>query len=722
MAHEATVTHPETLFLASAILLIATVWARGEEAIVRDPVADLKSLWPVRGAREIHDALKPGAGFSFTYDGKEVGPGTLLGWKTSTMGGQWVWITTFHRPSGLAAMRRVGAFHLADAVDCTVWFRNEGNSTLEVLEAVNAIDLTFGGELARSASVVWSGGGGADAAFPPKDFAVTRTVLDPKDPSKAQVTLSSKGGMPSTVNLPFFFVENEAKTAGLFVAIGWTGEWKVTIRADPRDGTLHIQGGMPDLRSRLAPGEMISGPRVLIGAFQGGLANGTNALRRLIRDQVAPSVGGQRLVAPILYTTWFDIGAELDEKLANTLVDAAAEVGMEVFLVDAGWYKGTPSHAYTDMAGTWPAISNSLGNWELGEETSRFPSGLKALADHVRAKGMQFGLWFEPERVGPDSVLAREQPDWVMYVPKRRWGLVDFGQQEVQDYFCRILSGTPDVGDHFMKTPGDYIRKLGIRYIRWDANHHDLPPYWATRDTPDRQGMTQIRYVEGLHRVEDHIVKNHPDVIFESCAGGGRRIDLDTLARRHTIWISDQTMDPQIVRFHLEGLNQFIPGNAQCTHFCPMRATLRQEAAFPDIAFQCGFGGAFGVAGRLHEWPQTLKVQARKHVDAFKKIRRFLSEDFYLLEPQARTLDGWSGWQFHDPKADEGFVQAFRLRSPEPARRLILKALDPKSQYQFTDVYTGEATDADGAKLVSEGLGFDLPQMSSRVLMYRKKP
>jgi len=212
-------------------------------------------------------------------------------------------------------------------------------------------------------------------------------------------------------------------------------------------------------------------------------------------------------------------------------------------------------------------------------------------------------------------------------------------------------------------------------------------------------------------------------VIFESCAGGGRRIDLNTLARRHTIWISDQTMDPQIVRFHLEGLNQFIPGNAQGVHFCPMRDAIRRPGAiFPDIAFQCGFGGAFGVAGRLHEWPKALKEQARKHIDVFKKIRRFLSEDFYLLVEQPRTLEAWSGWQFHDPKAGEGFIQAFRLRSPEPTRKLVLKALDPKSQYVLSDLYTDEAFEANGAKLVSEGLGFDLPPMSSRVLMYRKKP
>jgi len=286
---------------------------------------------------------------------------------------------------------------------------------------------------------------------------------------------------------------------------------------------------------------------------------------------------------------------------------------------------------------------------------------------------------------------------------------VDFGRPEVQDYFCRILDR--------------YIKDLGLRYIRWDQNTHDLGAYWAARDAPDRQGISQIRHIEGIHRVEDYVRKNHPGVILESCAGGGLRIDLATLQRRHTIWISDQTMDPQIVRFHLEGLNQFIPGSGQAVAFAPRTDTYRKPGSvFPDIAYQCAFGGAFGSAGRLHEWPQAMRDQARKHQDVFKEIRRFLSEDYYPLVPQPRTLESWSGWQFHDPKASQGFLQVFRIRSPEQAKALVLQGLDPNSEYEFTDPYTGNSLSGSGARLISEGLKFDLPPMSSRVLTYRKRP
>lgn len=390
-------------------------------------------------------------------------------------------------------------------------------------------------------------------------------------------------------------------------------------------------------------------------------------------------------------------------------MDRAAPLGAEIFLLDAGWYAGTPSTPYTDMRATWEAISCSLGNWELGEERTRFPSGLHVVADYVRSKGMAFGLWFEPERAGPDSQLAKTHPDWLIFLPNRKWALVDFGRPEVQEYFCRIFDR--------------YIRELDLRYIRWDSNIEFAASYWAAHDLAEGRGTTEIRHLEGVHRVEAWIRENHPGVILESCAGGGQRIDLATLQQRQTIWISDQTMDPQIVRFHLEGLNHFTTGERQVVAFAPMRETYRQSSsAFLDITWQSCYGGAFGLAGRLHEWPQAIKDKTQRHIAVFKKVRGFIAEDYYLLEPQARTLESWSGWQFHDPQHDEGFVQAFRLRSPEPTHKFVLHALDPRSEYQFTDADTGEALKAMGARLISGGSEFQLPPMSSRVLIYRKSP
>jgi alpha-galactosidase len=392
--------------------------------------------------------------------------------------------------------------------------------------------------------------------------------------------------------------------------------------------------------------------------------------------------------------------------MAHALVDAAAEVGQEIFEVDAGWYQGTPYSPYWDMRNTWPAISHSLGNWELGEERSRFPSGLKDLADYVRSKGMKFGLWFELERAGPDSFLAKKYPDWILQ-NETKWRMVDFGNPEVQDYFSKILDR--------------YIRTLKLAYIRWDCNLHDISAFWAMKDSPNRRGMSEIRHIEGIRRVEQFVRDRHPDVILESCASGGRRIDLATLQNRHTAWISDATAGASIIRFHLEGLNYLLPGSRQLVAFAPRKRDFaKPDFVFPDIDCQCCFAGAFGTAGKLHLWPETMKQRMRLHIDVYKGLRRYLAEHFYLLIPQSQTLDTWAAWQFHDRQADRGFVQAFRIESPKQRNKILPKGIDPSAEYEFTDPYTGDTFTISGAELTATGLALNLAKNSSRVLVYGK--
>ncbi|MHC4401559.1 MAG: alpha-galactosidase [Planctomycetota bacterium] len=689
-------------------LTFATELTASERTFVSPPSSSgshdsLKSVWPVRFEHGFHQALEHGIGFSFVLDGQLTGPAVPADSDVTTGERDGVHETVFRHPLGLAAVRQCRAFPQFDALEYTIKLRNDSAAELPILENVNALDVSFRGQTVEGSSVVSCGGGGADSRFPPKDYALARNALR----STNRLTLSSEGGYPSNSSMPFFFIENETARAGIYVAIGWTGNWNATIEADSSQNTLRIHGGMPKIHVKLRPSEEISGPTVLIGCYQGRLEDGANALRRVIRHCYTPSVAGRPLVAPIMYTTWFHVGAELDEKMARALVDAAAEVGQEIFEVDAGWYKGTPYSPYWDMRNTWPAISNPLGNWELGEERSRFPSGLEDLAEYARSKGMQFGLWFELERVGPDSLLARRHPDWIIKHGDG-WRMADFGNPEVQDYFSKILDR--------------YIRTLKLAYIRWDCNLHDIDAFWATQDSPDRRGMSEIRHVEGIRRVEQFVRDRHPNVILESCASGGRRIDLVTLRNRHTTWISDATAGASIIRFHLEGLNHLIPGSRQLVAFAPAeRVFAKLDLVFPDIDCQCCFAGAFGTAGKLHLWPEAMKRRMRQHVGVYKKLRHYLAEDFYLLIPQSQTLDTWAAWQFHDPRASEGFVQPFRIESAQQSKKIVLKGLDSSGEYQFTDPYNNDTfTTASGAELISIGLELSLPKNSSRVLTYRK--
>jgi alpha-galactosidase len=331
---------------------------------------------------------------------------------------------------------------------------------------------------------------------------------------------------------------------------------------------------------------------------------------------------------------------------------------------------------------------------------------------------LNFGLWFEPERVGPKTKLAKEHPDWILWdrthEPENSfnaavspgYGLLDYGRPDAQRWVSDMLER--------------YIRDIGIKYIRYDFNIDPLP-YWESNDPPNRRGVTQFRYVQGLYAVIDRVRARNPDTVLENCSSGGRRIDLEMARRFHTMWISDYTVDPAIIRNHLFGINHFLPGNYHYVLYTlPYASQSRQDFHADDLGFQSLFGGAFGIAGHIDLWPESMRQQARRHVTAWKALRRYLVEDYYPLSDQPRDVESWSGWQFNDPKDRSGFVQSFRTNTTDAAHRLLVKGLDERERYRFTDLYSGESFDLQGTVAMKNGIEFKQAPMTSRVFPYRK--
>jgi len=663
----------------------------------------LKKNWDVQSPHLFHSALDEGFGFSFSYDGKPIGPATLPDWKitTRTLGRSRE--TTFRHPTGLTVIRHLELHAEFEAVEYTLRFRNESSNTLAAISQIDALDLKFEREFSKL-SVVSSGGGLDDSTYPPRTFALHTQRIGPMTPVNGQVALTTEGGRSSNRDLPFYFVQDEYTHQGIFVAVGWSGQWKASVYGNFHERSLQFTAGIPDIHIQLKPGEEISGPRILLGCYHGPLSSGSNRLRRLIRDIYSPLLDGKRVEPVLTYDHWWNIGHQFDETLLRRLADAAAQIGQEYFLLDAGWYAGT-----NDAGG----FSAGVGNWDEIDNT-KFPSGMGAFADYVRSKGLKFGLWFEPERVAKGSLLASQHPDWVIWLPQNAvqppangtptYGLLDYGRLEVQEWVFEMLDR--------------YIRQLDIRYIRYDFNLDPLA-YWLSQDTPDRRGISQIHHIEGFYRVIDRIRQQHPKTVLEGCASGGRRIDLETTRRFHTFWISDHTVDPHIVRFHLQGLNYFLPGNYSYVCYT-LPLPYQQNFRTADLGFQSFFGGAFGTGGRIDDWSREMKEQAKKHVTVYKSLRRFLMEDYYSLTPQPLDLDSWTAWQFHKPETNEGFVQVFRLESSLQSRSFALKGLTPTAKYRFTEPYSGKTFQLKGSEALSNGVTVELPKLSSRVLLYQQ--
>jgi alpha-galactosidase len=672
------------------------------QVAIKTESVNLRDLWQVGFANAFHQGLLNGCGFSFILNEKKVGPGLFDGWEVSTEQSGETINTAFRSSGGLLVTREVRPFPQFSSVEYTVRFKNEGLAELPPLSSVLALNLSFADPLTRGISVLSCGGGMSTGAYPPDQFALRRHYMGPSVTAFGEVTLTTEGGRSSNLDLPFFFVEHEPSGTGLFIAFGWSGQWMARVSINLPDRRLDISGSMPRISLQLQPGEEISGPRILLGCYEGSLSQGSNLLRRLIREQYSPMFKGKKPQPVATYDHWWDIGATVNEGFLRGLADAAADIGQEYFLLDTGWYEGV-----TDQ---W-TFSTGLGNWEA--DKTKFPSGLRALSEYTRSKGMKFGLWFEPERVAKNSRLAKEHPDWILWLPEEQshgdfftdpeYGLLDFGRQAVQEWVTSMIVR--------------HVEENGVEYLRYDFNLDPLG-YWDSHDVLNRRGLLQIRHIEGLYRVIDSIRNRCPITLMEGCASGGRRIDLEMARRFHTFWISDYTIDPNLIRFHIEGLSHFLPGNYMYVcYWLPVSAGTNPPP--DDISFQSLFGGAFGTAGRIDLWSQEMKTRARRHVEVYKRLRQYLVEDYYLLSSQPRDLDSWEAWQFHSAKTNEGFVQAFRMRSQKHTTQFPLRGVKPDFTYILQDVYTGKSMRVAGSTLLKNGVAFELARMSSQVWTYR---
>jgi alpha-galactosidase len=261
-----------------------------------------------------------------------------------------------------------------------------------------------------------------------------------------------------------------------------------------------------------------------------------------------------------------------------------------------------------------------------------------------------------------------------------------------------------------------YIREYGLEYIRYDFNMDPLG-YWDAKDGPHRRGISQLKHIRGLYSIVDWLRERHPDVRLEAVASGGRRIDLETAKRFHAFWLSDQTVDPSIVRFHLSGVHHFLPGNYHnVAYVLPLAHQKHFDA--DDVEFQSLFAGALGFSSAFDRWSEDTKRKALLHSQTWRALRRYLIEDYYALGDQPGDLRSWSGWQFHDPRDQSGFVQTFRTNTSEAKHRFMPQGLDASARYRFKDAYGAQSFEITGADAMAKGIEVTQVPMSSRVLIY----
>ncbi|WP_371543687.1 alpha-galactosidase [Streptomyces sp. NBC_00554] len=475
--------------------------------------------------------------------------------------------------------------------------------------------------------------------------------------------IGSRRGHTGHQHLPWVALDSEATEESGEVygcALGWSGSWRISVAQLP-DARVQITGGAGYDDSgllRLEPGESFTTP-VFAGLWSdGGFGGASRAWHAYQRMYVIPDVDQDR---PVLYNSWEATDFGISEDQQRKLARRAAAMGVELFVVDDGWFGARTS----DRAG--------LGDWTPNPD--RFPAGLKPLAEDVHALGMRFGIWVEPEMVNPDSELYRAHPDWVQFQQGRT-------RTEYRNQLVLNLA-RPDVQEYLWEQLDGLLSSAPIDYVKWDFNRCFTDAGWPGERYPQK---LWVAHVEALYGLLDRLRAAHPGVAFESCSGGGGRIDLGVMARTDQVWTSDNT-DPLDRLAIQDGFSQIHPARIMAAWVTDSPNTqLNGRVSSLRFRFVSAMAGVLGVGGDLSEWSEQELAEARDWVELYKEIRPVVQRgDLYRLRPPE---GGLSAVQY--VHGDEVVVLAWlqAQRHGEPVARLRLRGLDPTQAYECRE--TGE--------------------------------
>ena len=375
-------------------------------------------------------------------------------------------------------------------------------------------------------------------------------------------------------------------------------------------------------------------------------------------------------VRPILVNNWEATYFDFDEKKLHPIVDDAKEMGIEMFVLDDGWF----GHRDDD--------NSSLGDWSVFEK--KFPNGLDHFADYVHQQGLKFGLWFEPEMISMDSALYKKHPDYLMHVPgrlpspSRNQYVLDLGRKEVRDNIFDQMNNILSSGK--------------IDYIKWDMNRHLSDIYEA--DLPSaRQGEVYHRYVLGLYDLLERVVDTYPDLLIEGCSGGGGRFDAGMAYYTPQIWASDDS--DAIDRLSIQyGTSLVYPQSMMTSHVSVSPNEQNGRITPFNTRGVVGMWGDLGYELDLTKMSKEDRQEVKNQVAEYKKIRQVTQYGtFYRLKNA--QISNQCAWETVSPDKNEVVLSVVKvMASAQPyLTKTKLVGLDPKKHYEDQvshEVYGGD--------------------------------
>lgn len=476
-------------------------------------------------------------------------------------------------------------------------------------------------------------------------------------------SIGSVRGASSHQHNPFLALKKEhtSEHAGEALALQfvYSGNFLAQAEVDHYDTTRLSMGIHPEsFHWELAPGDRFQNPEVLIGYTTDGM----NALSQAFHDVQRKHLISPRWMEkkrPVLINNWEATYFDFNEEKLDRFTDDAKDLGIELFVLDDGWF------------GKRNDDTTSLGDWFV--DSGKLPEGIGTLAANVKKKGIQFGLWFEPEMVSPESELIEKHPDWVVG-PKERHQTLG-RNQKVLDF------SNPDVVDYLFERMSSIIEETQLDYIKWDMNRNITEPFSPYLK---EQGAFFHQYILGVYDLYERLTTSYPDVLFESCAGGGGRFDAGLLYYAPQAWTSDDT--DAVERLQIQyGTSLAFPLCSMGSHVSavPNHQTYRHTSL--KFRADVAYFGTFGYELDPSQLTDEEKAEVRKQIEFFKSHRGIIKQGtFYRLSDPFQQQDtAWAVVAEDRTKAIVGWYRAAYKPNPKNDQVLKLDGLDPDKSYRI---------------------------------------
>ncbi len=568
--------------------------------------------------------------------------------------------------------------------------RNDGAETITISRCLSSLDFPASRYEVYSQSSHWCGENQGSW----QDF------------THGTLTLASEYGRTTQGGTPYACLRDIDTHRGMAIHVIPRGNWMIRFRRKTSMNSLplSVSAGLADgdLRYALPPGETLELPEILLQPlYEGPVEQAASSLHSyLLRNHLPPCEKD----IPFVYNTWYDAFDRLDVERLRGQLAAAKDIGCEVFVIDAGWYGAGDK----DWCGT-------VGDWR--EATTRaFYGKMKEFAEEVRAAGLGFGVWMEPERLADGVPVLVEHPEW----------------------FIRSISGqhypdmeNPAVYEYTRNEISRLVDTYKLVWMKIDFNH----PVG-----PDASGAESGGYYEAWYRLLDELRQKHPQMIFEGCASGGMRTDINTVSRFPLHFQSDSIEPIDMIRITEGAMLRLTPGRlGKWIGFRNIGKTVPEygqkadeitpavvaaggamwigsrvwDPAFVAATNLCGVPGLTGDAASLE--PPTRDV-LRKVIAFYKTHRRRIARSVgYMLTPAKPIEDrtGWSAVQLQPLGEETSLVFAYRLQDLRGQMRFPLHNLSPDRTYRVTSWMPSNEPPREitGAELMDLGLSVSLPQV-----------